>query len=85
MEAEIEQLRRRQDDQVQAHSELDRLREELRITQQQLGRKNSDHQLATNLTRENEARLKQLYEENHQISRTLSENEHQITVLTHEI
>lgn len=88
-------MRRRQDEQQeviiseqkrregQNYTELERLREELRVAQQQLGRKNSDHQMTATLNQQNETRVRQLYEENHQLSRTLSESEHQVTVLTH--
>lgn len=50
------------------------MREELRVAQQQLTRKNSDHQLATNLTRESEVRVRQLYEQNHELTRSLADS-----------
>jgi hypothetical protein len=64
-EQELDLLRRRQEDQIestvgelrrkenQAYIEIDRLKEELRIAQQSLNRKNSDHQITTSMNREN--------------------------------
>lgn len=63
--------------------EIDRLREELKNAQQQLNRKNSDHQLTSNVNRENEAKIKQLFDENGQLVQRLSDYEYQITTLSH--
>lgn len=84
-EQELDLFRRRQEDQLestvselkrrenQAYAEIDRLTEELRIAQQTLNRKNSDQQMTTTMIKESETKMRQLYEENHQLSRRIAE------------
>lgn len=84
-EQELDLFRRRQEDQLentvselkrrenQAYAEIDRLTEELRLAQQNLNRKSSDHQMATTMYKENETKMRQLYEEIHQLSRRIAE------------